>query len=87
MIRQKFEKDQHGLRERDVNHKDRQNFDAVMHIISASHLLDDIPGATGTKLCTDIIRQVVDSYLDKTLDPLIRIEKLWHAIFCSRYYI
>ena len=55
IIRRKFEKDQHGLRERDVNHKDRQIFDAVMHIISASHLLDDISKATGTKLYTDII--------------------------------
>ena len=51
--------------------KGRQNFDAVMHIISASHLLDDIPRATGTKLYTDIIQQVVDSYLD--------------AIFCLCY--
>ena len=86
MIRQKFQKDQHGLRERDVNHKDRQNFDAVMHIISASHLLDDIPGANGTKVYVDIIQHTVESYLDKSLDPLKRIEKSWYATFCLRYW-
>ena len=30
IIQVTFEKDQHGLRERDVNHKDKQNFDAVL---------------------------------------------------------
>lgn len=44
-----FGKDQHGLRERDVNHRDKQNFDAVMHIIQASYLLDKIPDAAATK--------------------------------------
>lgn len=57
-----------------------------MHIISASHPLDDISGATGTKLYTDIIRQVVDSYLSKSLDPLTRIEKVWNATFCLCYW-
>ena len=76
MIQIALGKDQHSLRERDVNHKDKQNFDAVLHIIQASHLLDDIPGATGTKCYIEVIQCVVDSYLDKSLDPATRIEKM-----------
>ena len=45
----KFGKEEHFLRERYINHKDRQNFDAVMHIINAAHLLDRITGAAATK--------------------------------------
>lgn len=45
-----FGKDQHGIRERDVNHKDRQNFEAVLHLISDSvlSLLSQMPDADGT---------------------------------------
>ena len=31
-----YGKDQHGLRERDTDYKDKQNYDAVLHIIRAS---------------------------------------------------
>ena len=81
LIRMVFGKDQHNLRERDVNHRDRQNFDAVMHIVDALHLLKKIPEALGTCYYVEIIQNVVDSYLDKSLTPLERIEKIWYAIF------
>jgi len=32
-----------------INHKDQQNFDAVVHIINAAPLLDRINGAAATK--------------------------------------
>ena len=32
MLQETFPKDKHGLRERDLNHKDKQNFDAVINI-------------------------------------------------------
>ena len=35
----KYGKEQHFLREKDLNHHDRQNFDAVLHIINARLLL------------------------------------------------
>ena len=34
LVQRTFGKDQHGLREKDINHKDRQNYDAVLHITS-----------------------------------------------------
>ena len=42
MLQASFGKDVHGLRERDIDHKDRQNFSAVLNIIRACPLLDSI---------------------------------------------
>ena len=74
-------KDNHGLHLRDVDHKDKQNFQAVINITSASHLLSTIPQANATKCYVELIKCVMDSYLDKDLAPLCRIEKLWYVAF------
>ena len=81
-----FSKDQHGLRDKDISHKDRQNFDAVLHIVNASHLLDKIKDASATKIYIELIGCIVDSFLDKSLDPVVRIEKVWYAVFFLRYW-
>ena len=60
-------KDTHGLRCRDIDHRDKQNFDAVEHIISASYLLESMPDAMGTKCYIDLMKASVYSYLDKSL--------------------
>jgi len=39
-----------------INHKDRQNFDAVVHIINAAPLLDRINGAAATKCYIELIQ-------------------------------
>lgn len=82
----KVGKEQHFLRAKDLNHKDRQNFDAVQHIINACPLLQQIPGSFGTKCYVEIIKNVVDSYLDKSLNVVSRLEKIWHATFFVRYW-
>jgi len=40
-----FGKDEHGMRLKDFNHKDRQNYDAVVHITSdaVQNILSTIP--------------------------------------------
>ena len=40
MIQLAFGKEQQALRERDVNPRDKQNIDAVLHLLQAAHLLD-----------------------------------------------
>ena len=76
-------KDKHGLRERDLDHRDKQNFNAVERIIKASHLLDKIPDAAGTSCYVNLMKSVIDSYLDKSLSPEERIEKIWFVVFFS----
>ena len=85
-IQTKYNKDQHGLRERDLNHQDKQNYDAVLRIVIASHLLHNIAEAQATKCYVGLMKSVIDSYLDKSLDPLERIEKLWSVVFFLRYW-
>lgn len=83
-----FGKDQHGIRMKDIDHKDRQNYDAVLHITSDSvlTLLSHIPDARGKVAFLNVIRCVIDSFLDKKLDALSRIDKAWYAVFFSRYW-
>ena len=77
----KFSKDQHGLRKKDINHKDKQNYDAVLRMTSDSvmELLTDVPDAKGTILITD-------SFLNKNLECLVRIENAWYSVFVLRYW-
>ena len=86
LIKMAFGKDQHNLRERDVNHRDKQNFDAVLRIVGTLHLLKKIPEALGTCYYVEIIQNIVDKFLDKSLTPLERIEKIWYATFFVRYW-
>ena len=75
------DKDQHELRARDLDHQDRQNVDAVIHIINASNLLHDYPDTVGTQCYVDVMRSVIDSYLDKSLTPAERLEEIWYTTF------
>ena len=58
-----FQKDVHGLRLKDINHKDKQNFQAVLNITSAGHLLSKIPKANGTKCYVELIKFVIDTMI------------------------
>ena len=81
LVQTTFGKDQHGLRERDINHKDKQNYDAVIHMTNecVMNLLIKIPDAKGTHAYLDVVRSVIDSFLEKKLDGLSRIRKAWYA--------
>jgi len=83
-----FAKDQHGLRQKDLNHKDKQNFDAVTRITSLSvlGLLDKLPDAKGTLKYLQLLKNFMDAFLDKSLTPLERIKKVWYVIFFLRYW-
>ena len=78
-----FGKDQHGLIIRDIDHKDKQNFDTVVHITSQSVLA---LLSKGTATFLEVLKCIVDSYLDKNLDPLSSIEILWYAVLFMRYW-
>ena len=62
-----FAKDQHGIRQKDLSHKDKQNFDAVTCITSSSvlKLLEKFPDAKGTLKYLQLLRNFMDAFLDK----------------------
>ena len=66
-----------------LDHKDKQNYDAVVHIISKSveDLLAKVPDSDGTIAYLSVIRCVVESFLNKQLPLTARIEKAWYAVF------
>ena len=73
---------------KDINHKDKQNFEAVMRITNPSVLkiLQQIPDAKGTIEFLRVLRCAIDSFLDETITLLERIHKAWYAIFFFRYW-
>jgi len=86
MLQLSLGKDVHSLREKDLNHKDKQNFNAVERIVKVAHLLAQFPEALATQHYIKVIECAIDSYLDKSLSPLERIEKAWYALFFVRLW-
>ena len=87
-VQNTYSKDQHGLRERDVDCRDKQNFDSVLRITSSSVMaqISQIPDAKGTYVYLKALKAVLDSYLNKELHPLDRISSIWYAVFFFRYW-
>jgi len=61
-VHKMFSKDQHSLREKDINHKDRQNYEAVLRMTSDStlDLLRKIPDAKGTVAYLGMMKLIND---------------------------
>ena len=83
-----FSKDQHGIRYKDIDHKDKQNFEAVSRITAQCvfTLLEKLPDAKGTVYFLKCMQYFIDAFLNKTLLPLERIRKAWYSIFFLRYW-
>ena len=70
------------MRERDINHKDRQNFDAVQHITSDSVMTLFVSNSLWQryKSILESDQECLDSFLDKSLDPLSRLGRAWSSL-------
>ena len=88
MLQVSFQKEQHNLRSRDLDHQDRQNFEAILRITDNKvlNLLSEFADAKGTKYYLNATKSIMESYMNKTLTPLQRIEKAWYALFFFRYW-
>ena len=86
ILRHIYGKEKHGMRRRDLDSRDKQNFAAIEHLMSASTLLENIPDALGTKVYLEIVNASVNSYLDKSCSPKKRINDIWYAVFFLRYW-
>jgi len=68
---------------RDLYHKDKENFSAVLSIVRAAPLLQEIPDVVATKQFVDTIQCVVDSYLIKNWNLSIGLKRygMPHALY------
>lgn len=75
MLQTSFRKEQHNLHLKNLSHQDRQNFEAVLRITNPNvmALLDEYPDTKATKYYLQVIKSILDSYLNKDLDPISRI--------------
>ena len=66
LLHNSFSKDHHGLREKDINHKDKQNYEAVLRMTSDSvmKLLTDVPDVKGTIEYLKIMKLITDSFFE-----------------------
>ena len=88
LLQASFGKEQHNLRTKDLDHQDRQNFEAVLRITSENviSLLDDIPDSKGTKYYLQVTKCILESYLNKEFDPITRVTEAWYALFFVRFW-
>ena len=70
LVQVSFSKEHHNLRLKDLDHQDQQNFEAVSRITSTNvlALLDTLPDSKGTKFYLQVIKSIVDSFIDKHLE-------------------
>ena len=71
-----YGKDVHGIRKRDLDSRDKQNYAAIEHLIKASPLLESIPDAVATKIYLEIVDSFVNSYLDRSYSPSKRLGEI-----------
>ena len=76
-----YGKAMHGLRWKDLSHKDRQSFDSVEHIIKVAPLLSKMADAVGTDHYFFLMKMAVYSYLDKGISQEQHIHDIWYAVF------
>ena len=83
-----FAKEQHGIRHKDIDCKDKQNYEAVLRISSptAMNILTQLPDGRGTLQYLCILRSFVDGFLDRQLSVNDRVHKVWYAVFFLRYW-
>lgn len=82
-------KDQHLLTPSILNPTDRQNFTSVQRMCSVNVtrlLKEKIKNSDGTAQFLQIVRDVINAFLDKELTPLQRIRKIWYSIFLIRFW-
>ena len=49
-------------------------------------LLTNMPDAKGTMMYLRVMKLITESFLNKNLEFLVRIENAWYAVFLLRYW-
>jgi len=81
--------EKHGLTPTLLNSKDKMNFKAVLKLCERrviDQLREKISGSEGTATYVEMIKGVMDPYLDPTLSPLDRIGLMFEWVFFLRLW-
>lgn len=84
-----FRKDQHELTASTLNPADRQNFASVQRICDRrviNLLKAAVDGSEATVIFLELIRDIVESYMDPKLSPLERVRKIYYPLFIIRMW-
>lgn len=84
-----FSKADHLLCATTLNPIDRQNYSSVLQMCSqkvSTMLRKNIVNSEGTAKFLDVMRDVIDAYMDYKLSPLQRIRKMWYSLFILRIW-
>lgn len=84
-----FGKDEHLLTATVLNPVDRMNFNSAQRICAdkvIKLLEQNVEGSNGTAVFLQIMSDSIAAFDNKSLSPLERVEKLWHAVFLVRIW-
>lgn len=84
-----YPKDKHRLTNSVLNPIDRQNFQSVQRICDPELILllkQHVHGSEATVKFLELIKNFIDSFMDMTLTPTERIDKMWYSIFMVRIW-
>ena len=86
-----FSKEKHQLTERIVSNKDKQNYSGVGVLLSeeVAECLNQSQTITenfGTVTYLGMMRDIRDSFLDKSLMPSVRLFRIWKSVFFLRIW-
>lgn len=82
-------KDKHQLTQSVLDPNDRQNFESVLKICDpkVSKLLKEyVCDSDATVKVLELIRNIIESFMDSDLKPLERIFKIWYSLFIIRIW-
>ena len=90
-VLQKFPKATHGLTQRSIDNKDKQNYSSIGLLVhpNVENCLKEINPTvktSGTVIYLQLMRNIRDAFFDKSLPPLKRLYLMWKTIFFLRIW-
>ena len=90
-IFQSFPKADHGLNQRAIDSSDKQNYSSIELLLKpcVDECLAKLHGShkvKGTRIYLSLMRDIRDSFFDKSLHSLCRLRKIWKSVFFLRIW-
>ena len=90
-VLKKFPKSSHGLTQRSIDNKDKQNYSSIGLLVHpcVENCLKEMHSTvktSGTVIYLQLMRNIRDAFFDKSLSPLKRLYLMWNSIFFLRIW-